>query len=353
MRPWSLFTLLVALITPLQVEAVVQCPLGLMQILFPEHQEHEKELERLASLTDQDRYVPILPTKPIKSEDLLAEERKILRILREQGMELRRSQVPTKLKLSVENSVDPDVIPAVDGTKFYGTVYEVLRLPKPAESLSAAQPAFFHPEMQKRLKELQAGHYKLCIDTSLILSNTEAYLNGYSRIISLSPDSKWSMFRHEFQHFEFRRTGAKAHFDYLFRERLIHRRDISKGRLGLVRKKIGIKSLTEIQGLFDQGITPVRAVDEALAVKVEIMSYGEARFRPEHFLFNRGYELKHRITELLKLGSRLTTQQDRLILESKKELLVLRRVAEKIRTSEMSFEEGEKWLSAMYGTEFK
>lgn len=212
---------------------------------------------------------------------------------------------------------DPKITPRADGTKAYGALYRVDRLP-PVGRASPFAPALSHPEMAEYLRKMRAQGYELVIDSSLKHTGAGAYFYEKNKVIALAPNSTWQTFLHEYQHLEFSNSLLR----YNFVEPIVALRqsgkDLQTSLHPAVVAEIGADKVAKIQRLIDRGITPSNAINESLSVGRELEALGWRKFVPgSGAIPSYQYMLRHQITDLEALGPKMTDQQRRLVTQLK------------------------------------
>ncbi|MCM0607287.1 MAG: hypothetical protein KA715_14455 [Xanthomonadaceae bacterium] len=207
-------------------------------------------------------------------------------------------------------------------------------LPTPGAA-SPQQLAFLHPEMAQTIDELERHGYKVVVDSSLPTSRIGAYHWGFNNVIALKPNSTWSTFQHEFQHFKFKR-GMNALLDQIrddlrmprlkvdFHLAMFEANNSAEPYLRLREEHPVIGEMFKLHS--ETGLGQF-AIDETLAVRRQtelLKKYGYNKYSAE-YVKARTYALNHQIYELEETQKivELTDLQKKTLAQASKEKRLL------------------------------
>lgn len=270
-------------------------------------------------------YAPIGATKEVDSSKVFTATQKEAAQLEKMGAKVSRTEMDTLLKEvkqdDWEGSLKIKPMRYTDGAQrpYYGEVLRIDLLPPPKARGSGSSLALTHPEMGAYLKQMRQMGYDLVVDSSQRHVGAFGYFSDARRVISISPDSTWATFIHEFQHLEFfekiMKQNALREFEMI---RLVDKEDLLTSLNPEYVKYVGADKIRQIQSLLDRGITPELAINESLSGAAELKALGWKRYIPggNGWAAHR-YMLRHQITELENLGPFMTEQQEKLVRANK------------------------------------
>lgn len=179
-------------------------------------------------------------------------------------------------------------------------------LPAPVEKPNAFTNMFYHPELPIYLEKMKALGFRLVVDSTLSHAGAGGVMDWDKRIIGVTPNAKWQVFVHEFEHLKFelflRAVKSPKVISYIDKNAKIPDEVIAI--LGLHRTK-WVNRLA-------QEDMPEGAIHETLAVSVQLEALGFRRFVPgsreyQNALYYRSYALSHQVTEVLNIHPSIRT----------------------------------------------
>lgn len=187
-------------------------------------------------------------------------------------------------------------------------VFEIKALPaKPKGKNHFRTKAIRHPLLSDAKKEIEAGGYKLVVDTTLPYSDRTAYIDHTKRILAIGPNTSWTVFERELSQFKINRFLEKRE-KYLKQVKSGEAKQVLPPELIRIlgRRTAGRLQLLESQAMSDD------AVRESLALEVELRSMGFARFTTREGDVARQRQIRLQVEELLRIKTRTPEQEKRL-----------------------------------------
>lgn len=204
----------------------------------------------------------------------------------------------------------------------FGKILMVTELPPAGTATGPGVNAFLHPEMAAYKARLEAMGIDLVVDTSTSYGGAGAYFWGQTNVLALRPNSTWQTFLHEFQHAQFERF-VSPNFTRM-QHLTLGRRPIEEAFTPAQLQELGPQRIARLQDLMTREF-PVTAINETLSVEQELAALGLRRYLPFRGSATRAYALRHQITELEAIPTRLRSAVQQSELErASRELILLR-----------------------------